>query len=90
MSITIKNNQIIILNPATLNEVGKVKVSNKEDVDTALKIAQEYKEWSSLSLKKRCAIIHKFRKIVFKNSELLKKTIKDETGKKELIGLLKE
>jgi len=85
MPVTIENNQITILNPATLNEVGKVKVSNKQDVDTALKIAQEYKEWSSLSLKKRCAIIHKFRKIVFKNSELLKKTIKDETGKKDFV-----
>ena len=85
MPITIENNQITILNPATLNEVGKVTVSNKQDVDTALKIAQEYNEWSSLSLKKRCAIIHKFRKSVLKNSELLKKTIKEETGKKDFI-----
>jgi len=85
MPVTIENNQITILNPATLNEVGKVNVSNKQDVDTVLKKAKEYNKWSSLSLKKRCAIIHKFRKIVFKNSKLLKKTIKDETGKKDFI-----
>ena len=67
MPINIENNQITILSPVTLKEVGRVNISNRQDVNTALQIAQDYEEWSSLSLKKRCAIITKFRKIVFKN-----------------------
>ena len=85
MPINIENNQITILSPATLKKVGKVDISTKKDVDTALQIAQDYNEWSCLSLKKRCAVINKFRKIVFKNSDLIKKTIKDETGKKDFV-----
>ncbi len=85
MPINIENNQITILSPSTLEEVGIVNISNQEEVNNSLKLAQEYKEWSSLSLNKRCAIINKFRKIVLKNSELVKKTIKDETGKKDFV-----
>ena len=85
MSINIESNQITILNPATSKEVGKVNISNREDVNKCLDIAQNYKEWSSLSLNKRCSIINKFRKVVLKNSDLIKKTIKDETGKKDFV-----
>ena len=85
MPINIENNQITILSPSTLEEVGIVNISNQEEVNNSLKLAQEYKEWSSLSLNKRCAIINKFRKIVLKNSDLVKKTIKDETGKKDFV-----
>ena len=85
MPINIENNQITILSPSTLEEVGIVNISNQEEVNNSLRLAQEYKEWSSLSLNKRCAIINKFRKIVLKNSDLVKKTIKDETGKKDFV-----
>ena len=33
MPISIENNQITILNPATLNEVGKVNILSKKDVN---------------------------------------------------------
>ena len=85
MPISIENNQITILNPATLNEVGKVNILSKKDVNKCLDVAQNYKEWSSLSLNKRCSIINKFRKVILKNSDLIKKTIKDETGKKDFV-----
>ena len=85
MPINIENNQITILSPVTLKEVGRVNISNRQDVNIALQIAQDYEEWSLLSLKKRCAIITKFRKIVFKNSDLIKKTIEAETGKKDFV-----
>ena len=85
MPIRIENNQITILSPATLKEVGQVSVTKNEDVEAALKIAKEYSEWSSLSLKKRCSLINKFRKVVLKNSDLVKQKIKDETGKKDFV-----
>ncbi len=83
----INENQITVLNPATLEEVGRVSISTEQDVSSALKKAQEYKEWSSLSLNKRCTIINKYRKVVLKNSDLIKKKIKDETGKKDFVIL---
>ena len=49
MPIRIENNQITILSPATLKEVGQVSVTKNEDVETTLNIAKEYSEWSSLS-----------------------------------------
>ncbi len=85
MPISIENKQIVVSSPETLKEIGRVGISTKEDVDNALNIAQNYTEWSSLSLNKRCTIINKFRKIVFKNSDLVKKIINDETGKKDFI-----
>ena len=85
MPISIENKQIIVSSPETLKEVGRVDVSTKENVEHALKVAQNYTEWSSLSLNKRCSVINKFRKIVFKNSDLVKRIIKDETGKKDFI-----
>ena len=85
MPIRLDNNQITILNPANLEEVGKVSISTQSDIDSSLKIAQEYSGWSSLSLKKRCSIVNKFRKIIFKNGDLIKNTIKNETGKKDFV-----
>jgi len=85
MPISIEKNQITILSPATLEEVGKVNISTQQDIENALKVAQDYNEWSSLSLNKRCAVINKFRKIVLKNSDLIKKKIIDETGKKDFV-----
>ena len=85
MPINVENNQIIIFNPASLKEVGKVDLSTKQDVDNALKIAKEYNGWSSLTLNKRCKIINKFRKIVLKHSNQIKEIIKNETGKKDFV-----
>ena len=85
MPISIENKQIIISSPETLKEVGRVDISTKEDVENVLSVARNYTEWSSLSLNKRCTIINKFRKIVFKNGDLVKKIIKDETIKKYFV-----
>ncbi len=85
MPINIENNQISIFNPGTLEQVGVINISTKSEVQNTLKIAQEYNEWSSLSLNKRCSAINKFRKIVFKNREIIKQQIKDETGKKDFV-----
>ena len=85
MPIKVENNQITVLNPASLKEVGKVNLSTKQDVDNALKIAKEYNGWSSLTLNKRCKIINKFRKIVLKHSNQIKEIIKNETGKKDFV-----
>ena len=64
MPINIENNQISIFNPGTLEQVGVINISTKSEVQNTLKIAQEYNEWSSLSLNKRCSAINKFRKII--------------------------
>ena len=83
MAIKIDNNKIIVLNPATLDEAGSVCMSNEDDVVHALEIAKTYNAWSSLSLKKRCAVINKFRKVVLKHAAQVKNTLKNETGKKD-------
>ena len=85
MPIQIENNIITVFNPATLDKVGKVSISSHEEVGNVLKKAHQYHGWSSLSLNKRCNIINTFRKVVLKNSDLVKQKIKDETGKKDFV-----
>ena len=85
MPINIENKQISVLNPDTLQEVGRINMSTQEEVQSALELAQNYNEWSSLSLNKRCSKINKFRKVILKNSDLIKEKIKEETGKKDFV-----
>ena len=70
MGLKIENDKLIILNPETLDAVGEVRISSNQEVEDVLTIASKNKEWSSLSLKKRCSIINKFRKVVLKHEKL--------------------
>ena len=83
MTMRIENNEIIVLNPASLKEVGRVEVSSKTKVMACLNSSKKYQQWTSLSLNQRCKLITRYRKAIVKNSDLLKKTLKSETGKKD-------
>ena len=85
MPIKFENNQVVILNPASLEEVGRVDLSTTDDVEKALNTATHYTAWSSLSVNKRCRLINKFRKVILQNSDLIKSEIKAETGKKDFV-----
>jgi len=82
MSVRIKENEIIVLNPSSLEEVGRLNKTKIEDFNSVVLVAKKYKGWSDLSLKKRCNIINSFRKIIARNEKEVKRILKDETGKK--------
>jgi len=83
MSMRIENNEIIVLNPASLKEVGRVKVTSEKDFDQVINKSHDYKDWSSLSLKKRCTLINKYRKAIAKNGKKIQDVLESETGKKD-------
>ena len=83
MSMRMIDGKIIVYNPSTNDEVGSLDISSKESVDYCIKKSKDYNNWTSLSLSKRCKLIKKFRKIFVKNSDLIQKILKDETGKKD-------
>ena len=83
MSMRIENNEIVILNPASKKEVGRVAITNNDEFISCVGISEKYIKWSSLSLKQRCKLINKFRKIVVKNGDLIQNTLQKETGKKD-------
>jgi len=83
MSSIIKDNILSVINPISQECVETLDCSSLTEVQNTIDKAKNYKEWSKLSLKKRCQNINKFRKAILKNQDKLKKIINSETGKKD-------
>ena len=83
MSMKFIDKEIVVFNPSSLNEVGRLDITQKDDFTKAVKVSKEYQEWSLLSLNKRCRIVNSFRKTIAMNEQEIKKVLKSETGKKD-------
>lgn len=77
--------QIEVINPATEEELGKVSLGNKEDVDAAVMAAKKafhYNSgWRKMSPDDRGKILFKFSELITKNSESLAQLVTLENGK---------
>ena len=69
MSVRIEEKEIVVLNPASLEEVGRLKKTERKEFDSVILAAKKYNSWSDLSLNKRCKIINSFRKFIAKNEK---------------------
>ncbi len=83
MSVRIEEKEIVVLNPASLEEVGRLKKTERKEFDSVILTAKKYSSWSNLSLNKRCKIITSFRKNIAENGKEVKQILKNETGKKD-------
>ena len=83
MSSIIKNNKIQIFNPINKQSIGEIDTCDEINFSIVENNAKEYDKWKSLSLKKRCFYINKYRKAILKNRDQIKEIIINETGKKE-------
>ena len=83
MSATIENDKLILKNPITNEEIGKLDICNKSSFSIIEENACTYDDWSSLKLKERCQVINKFRKIILGNKNEIQQILIKETGKKE-------
>ena len=73
---------IEVLNPATNELVDTVPSLTVEDVNTAIDAAKAaQKAWEAKSVVERCAVITKFAELVLRDTDVLAKTLSDETGK---------
>ena len=71
-----------VFNPATGEVEAKVSLASKNDVDTAVKNANEaFKEWSLTPPITRARILFKYKELIEKNSDELTKLIVAEHGK---------
>ncbi|TWI56240.1 CoA-acylating methylmalonate-semialdehyde dehydrogenase [Halalkalibacter nanhaiisediminis] len=69
-------------NPATGEEIAKVPLSSKEDVDLAVKAAKEaYKTWKKTPVPKRARILFKYHQLLMDHYEELAELITKENGK---------
>jgi len=71
-----------IFNPATGENVAKVNLASKADIDFAVsKAKQAFSEWSNKPPVTRARVLFKFKEIIEKNSDQLTKLIVQEHGK---------
>ncbi|OIU72112.1 CoA-acylating methylmalonate-semialdehyde dehydrogenase [Rossellomorea aquimaris] len=78
-----------VLNPATNEELARVPISTKEDVDRAVQSAKEaLKTWKKTPVPKRARILYKYHTLLSDNHEELAKLVVQENGKafKEAYG----
>ena len=83
MTARIEGNEIVVLNPSSLDEVGRLKKTQSTDFDSVILTSKNNNDWAELSLKKRCSVIHSFRRVIAKNEKQIKQILKNETGKKD-------
>lgn len=71
-----------VYNPADSSEVGRVAISNKEDVEKAVAAAKEaFPSWAAMTIKARAAVMLKFHGLVRDNAQELAEIIVKENGK---------
>ena len=71
-----------IYNPATGEETSKVKLGSLEDLNNAVKNAQEaFLSWSNTPPLQRARVLFKFKELIEKNKDELTKIIVSEHGK---------
>ena len=81
-SVSAKTDEIISYNPATNEEIGRVKNSSNAEVFAAVKRARAaQKSWAELSFKQRGAFVLKAREVLLNETEAVAQLISEEMGK---------
>ncbi|WP_368505644.1 CoA-acylating methylmalonate-semialdehyde dehydrogenase [Alkalihalophilus sp. As8PL] len=72
----------IVPNPANGEEIARVPLSTKEDVDLAVKTAKEaFKTWKKTPVPKRARILFKYHQLLMEHYDELARLITKENGK---------
>ncbi len=83
--------EIISVNPATLEELGRFKIASAVEVDAAVARARAAQPaWGALSYRNRSRYILKVRRELYDRKEEIMRIISDETGKPEFEALTTE
>ncbi len=91
MSTIIQEDQKIIINinPATGDEINRLPILDKNQVEELILKAKNYfPVWSSLSIQKRVSYLKRLRTEIVKDMENIIKTICEEAGKTEMDALI--
>ena len=81
MSAKFENNNLIVLNPLSKEEIKSIPLSGNGEISKIIKNSKIDDSWSLLSVPGRASLIKKFRKALVKNKNEIQNVIKSETGK---------
>lgn len=81
MSAKFENNNLIVLNPLSKDEIKSIPLTGNGEISTIIKNSKIDDSWSLLSIHERASLIKKFRKALVKNKNEIQNVIKSETGK---------
>jgi acyl-CoA reductase-like NAD-dependent aldehyde dehydrogenase len=88
---TVTQAEIVSINPATLEELGRFPVGSAAEVDAAVTRARAAQPaWAALSYRNRARYILKVRRALYERKEEIISIISDETGKPEFEALSTE
>ena len=83
MAAIFEENILIIKNPVSNAEISRIDITNSKEFEILSDEVVQYKDWSLLSVKKRCSYISLLRKAIVKHQSELESIIKSETGKND-------
>ena len=81
MSAKFENNNLIVLNPLSKEEIKSIPLSVDGEISKIIKNSKTDDSWSLLPVHRRASLIKKFRKALVKNKNEIQNVIKSETGK---------
>jgi succinate-semialdehyde dehydrogenase/glutarate-semialdehyde dehydrogenase len=83
--------EIVSINPATLEELGRFPIASAAEVNQAVARARAARSaWSALSYRNRARYILKVRRALYDRKDEITRVISDETGKPEFEALSTE
>jgi succinate-semialdehyde dehydrogenase/glutarate-semialdehyde dehydrogenase len=82
VKIPVKENDLISYNPADGSEVGRVKISSKEDVERAVERSRRaFQIWQRTPFAERKRIVMRAREVILAEMDTIARLISDEMGK---------
>jgi succinate-semialdehyde dehydrogenase/glutarate-semialdehyde dehydrogenase len=91
LPVTSTRAEIVSINPATLEELGRFPIASAAEVEQAVARARAARAaWAALSYRNRARYILKVRRALYDRKEEITRIISDETGKPEFEALSTE
>ena len=91
VEIPVKQNELVSYNPANGKEVGRVKISSKEDVqETVEKSRKAFQIWRKTPFAERKRIVMRAREVILAEMDEITQLISDEMGKPKAEALSAE
>ncbi|NOZ61095.1 MAG: aldehyde dehydrogenase family protein [Calditrichaeota bacterium] len=83
--------EFVSYNPATEEEIGRIPLQTREQIDVALEKAnREFKNWAETPLRERLKYVRRLKNVIYDQSEEIATLLAKEQGKTKTEALLSE
>ena len=84
-------NELISYNPSTEEEIGRIRMQTREEIDATLKNAKEqFVRWAKTPLKHRLKFIRRLQNVIYQRADEIATLLANEQGKTKTEALLSE